>query len=121
MAECIHCGSETELFNSGVPVCLKCVDGQDASSKDQKSQPQFRTILTEQLAEASARAKEAEEAFKSLIAEIPSGIPYPDGGIRIQNASREVSVRRAQVTKARGQLNDYLSHGLVPDDLRKNR
>ena len=24
MAECVYCGSETELYDCGVPVCVKC-------------------------------------------------------------------------------------------------
>ena len=27
MAQCKFCGSETQLFDGGVPICLKCVAG----------------------------------------------------------------------------------------------
>ena len=28
MAKCIRCGSETQLYNGGIPVCISCVDTQ---------------------------------------------------------------------------------------------
>ena len=29
MAECVRCGAETELVESGLPVCLNCIDAGD--------------------------------------------------------------------------------------------
>ena len=121
MAECIHCGSETELFNNGVPVCVKCVNEREAHCKNRLSEQQVHTLLTVQLDEASARLEEAASAFRAVISEIPSGVPHPDGSQRVQNASREVSDARHQVMKAQNRLNDYLSRGVVPDDLTHNK
>jgi hypothetical protein len=121
MAKCIHCGSETELFNNGVPVCVKCVNQREANSGNRISERQVHTILAEQLAEASARLKEAESAFTVVISEIPSGMPHPDGSQRVQNASREVSDARRQVMEAQYRLNGYLSRGSVPDDLTQSK
>ena len=120
MAKCIHCGSETELFDNGVPVCVKCANEREGNSKSRTPERQVRTVLTEQLAEASARARQAAETFTAVISAIPSATPHPDGAQRIQNASREVSISRAQMTKAQRRLNDYLSQGVVPDDLKQS-
>lgn len=121
MAKCIHCGSETQLFDRGVPACVKCVNEREANSKNWNSERQVHAILTEQLAEAAARVKEAESAFHAVISEIPSAVPHPDGSQRIQNASREVSDARCQAMKAQNRLNNYLSHGVVPDDLNERK
>ena len=120
MAKCIHCGSETELFNSGVPVCVKCVNEREPNFKNRLSERQVHTALTEQLTEASARLKEAESAFTAVISDIPNGIPDPDGSQRVRNASREVSISRGEVMKAQNSLNDYLSRGVVPDNLKQS-
>jgi hypothetical protein len=121
MAKCVRCGSETELFDSGIPVCVQCANEREANSKNRKPERHVRTVLTEQLAEASDRAKEAAEAFAAVISAIPSATPHPDGAQRIQNASREVSISRAQMMTAQSRLNDYLSRGVVPDDLKQSR
>ncbi len=121
MAKCIHCGSETELFNNGVPVCVKCVNEREANPKNRLSEKQVHTVLTEQLADASARLKEASSAFTAVIAEIPSGVPHPDGSQRVQNASGELSNARRRVMDAQNRLNDYLSQGVVPDDLKQKQ
>jgi hypothetical protein len=29
MEKCVHCGSETELYKAGVPICVKCAEALD--------------------------------------------------------------------------------------------
>lgn len=52
------------------------------------------------------------------MAEIPSGLPQPDGSLRIQNASRALHSARGEVMKAHSRLNDFLTHKIVPEDLK---
>ena len=33
MAKCVYCGAETQLYSSGVPVCLACAEDPDAGRK----------------------------------------------------------------------------------------
>jgi hypothetical protein len=33
MAQCRFCGSETQLFDGGVPICLKCVAAPEKPKK----------------------------------------------------------------------------------------
>ena len=33
MAKCTHCGSETELYSSGVPICVTCSHDRDSKRK----------------------------------------------------------------------------------------
>ena len=33
MAKCAYCGSETELFHGGVPICVKCSEEHEAKRK----------------------------------------------------------------------------------------
>lgn len=35
MARCKYCGSETQLYDNGVPVCIKCLDEEAERRKSQ--------------------------------------------------------------------------------------
>jgi len=41
MAECTYCGSETELYSNGAPICLKCSDEWDGKRKPDDGSPSF--------------------------------------------------------------------------------
>jgi hypothetical protein len=77
------------------------------------------SILHRDLEVATERASAATAAFDSVTSEIPSGIPHPDGTQRIHNASREISQARVGLMIAHNRLNDFLSRGVVPDDLKQ--
>jgi hypothetical protein len=87
MAECAYCKTETDLYDGGVPICLEC----DTKRKPPGIERDVRTILTQDVTEATARAHAASEAFSAIMADVPSGLPHPDGTQRIHDASREVS------------------------------
>ena len=68
--------------------------------------------LMQELAEASELARRASDSFGAVLADIPSGLPYPDSTNRIQNASREL--RRARERLLQAQI---LLHNLVMDEI----
>ena len=119
MADCAYCGAETQLYNSGVPICVICSDARESKRKPPTSEHQVVNILDQDLQAAMERAKAAAEAFAAATREIPSGIPHPDGTQRIHNASREISQARVGLMIAHNRLNDYLARGVVPDDLKQ--
>jgi hypothetical protein len=41
MAKCTYCGSETELFDGGVPICLKCSEQRETKRKPDDGYPSF--------------------------------------------------------------------------------
>ena len=47
MAKCAYCGSETELFNNGVAVCLKCSDDHEGKSKPPQTELALPPGLTQ--------------------------------------------------------------------------
>src|SRR6266404_997113 len=49
---------------------------------------------------------------------VPSGLQHPDGAQRIKNASNKLSLARKEMATAHNRLNDYLSRGIVPEDLK---
>ena len=41
MAKCSYCGSETELYSGGVPICVKCSNERDSKRKPDDKYPSF--------------------------------------------------------------------------------
>jgi exonuclease VII small subunit len=113
MAECARCKAQTKLYENGVPICLDC------SSHVQDTEPEIRTILKEELAKAMESALKASETFFAVMTDIPSGIPHPDGVQRIHNASHNLSLARGKMAAAHSRLNEYLTRGIVPKDLKR--
>jgi hypothetical protein len=114
MAQCAFCKAETEMYDRGAPICIECSREREAAAARQA-----RTALIEGLTEATARVKAASESFQSVMSEMPSGVPHPDGVQRIHNASRELTAARKEMMTAHSRLNDFLSRGIVPADLKK--
>jgi hypothetical protein len=114
MAQCAFCKAETELYDGGAPICIEC-----SRERERAVARQARTALIEGLAQATARAKAASAAFQSVMGEMPSGAPHPDGVQRIHNVSHELSAARKEMMTAHSRLNDFLSRGIVPEDLKR--
>ena len=113
MAECAYCKKETELYVGLIPICVACADLSDVKRA-------ARATLFHDLQEATKRADSASEMFVAVTGNIPSGIAHPDGVQRIQDASRELTAARKELTKAHDRLNDFLNTGIVPEDLKRS-
>jgi len=116
MAQCAYCTAETFLYLSGVPICIKCVDRHEAKPSDE----QVRRLLTEQRIVATVRTNAALREFNDVMGQLPTGLPHPDGTQHIQNASRKLIAARKEMGRADKRLNDYLSRGIVPEDLKRS-
>ena len=92
MAHCIYCKAETELHNSGRPICIPC---------DQKT-----AALIQDLADATMQVDAASDEFQSVLTEIPSGMPRPDGVQRIRNVSDRLRAARQVMWNAQDRLNE---------------
>jgi hypothetical protein len=76
--------------------------------------------LLQDLLGATAHTREAARLFDETIGQFPSGLPHPDGVQRIKNASNKLSLARKEMGTAHNRLNDYLSRGIVPVDLKRS-
>jgi hypothetical protein len=59
-----------------------------------------------------------DKEFQTMINQVPSAIPHPDGSLRIQQAS---AIRQAALRQYREELKrftDFVVSGQIPDDLR---
>ena len=117
MALCAYCKAET----GDVPICLECSDARQAKLKLPASEQVGRLLIQESV-EATSRANAALRAFNDVLNLFPSGLPNPNGTQRVQNASRKLIAARKEMGRAHRRLNDFMSRGVVPEDLkRRNR
>ena len=118
MAPCACCGAETELYENGVPICLRCSDERQAKRKPPATEQQVRSTLLQDVLELTARVEEATRQFNAAM-QIPSGLPHPDGVQRIKNASSKLSIARNELMKAHTRLEEHIDRGIVPEDLKR--
>ena len=76
MAKCVYCGSETELYDGGAPICLNCSEAREVKRKPPNT-GQIRTTLVGRIVEATARVSVANQKFSEAIGQFPSGLPHP--------------------------------------------
>ena len=119
MARCAYCKTETFLYDGGVLICLECADKREVKRKPPKIERHVRTTLLQDFFETTERAHVASDAFDAIVADVPSGLPHPDGTQRIHNASRILSVARQEMMRAHERLHDFLTRGIIPEDLKK--
>ena len=72
MARCSFCKLVTELYDSGVPICVKGSDSGASKRKPPTSEHQVLNVLREDLESAKERVTAANEAFEAITSEIPS-------------------------------------------------
>lgn len=72
----------------------------------------------DQACEAYAKAK---QNFWHISADVPTGLPHPEGRQRIENASRAQTVAMVAYTRALRRFNEFLLNGTVPEDLKNTR
>jgi len=120
MAVCRLCKAETEPYDSGVSVCVRCLEAQGTKRNPPASEREVLNVLKQDLQAATERSKAATAAFDAVTNDVPSGIPHPDGIRRIHNASRQVTIARMEMLRAHHRLNDFLNAGVVPEDLKRS-
>ena len=118
MAVCAFCRTETELYDSGVPICSRCCEARETARKLSTASNAVREILIQEVLETTAKKGEAFINFQSVMDQFPSGLPHPDGVQLIKNASHELAIARKEMALAYSRLNDYLNTGIAPENLK---
>ena len=83
------------------------------------SEKEFLIVLIQDVVTALTLRNEAQEAFNKAIGQFPGGLPHPDGSQRIKNTSSQLSSAQKRLATAHNRLDDFLSRGIVPVDLRQ--
>lgn len=68
------------------------------------------------LVEANERYAQAEKAFTDIVSNVPSGIPSPDGTLRIRQISEERRTASEAYRKASERYSDFVLRGIIPQD-----
>ena len=118
MAVCAYCKAETELYDSGVPICVSCSEARETTLNSATATSPVREILVQEVLEATAKKGEAFLKFKSVMDQFPSGLPQSDKLEQIKNASHELAIARKEMRRAYNRLNDYLDTGIAPENLK---
>jgi hypothetical protein len=103
-------------LDRGLPVCLDCANRLRAKQKPSAAEDRL-AVLQRELKEATARAHQATDAFHTIMGDIPSLVPPPDGTQRINNVYRELSQARREMMRAHSRLTHFLDNGTIPEDL----
>lgn len=119
MAQCAYCKAETELYENGTPICVVCAGAKAVNPRPSSAESQIRLNLLREIRQATDRVNAASESFSMIIKDIPGDVPHLDGALRIAQASRELSTAREEMMRAHRRLNDFLSHGAIPEDLKR--
>ena len=118
MPQCIVCKLETFVQVGGVPICLICLENPPVDQP--RTEREIRAVLVRRIIDATVQANAASSSFSEVTSQFPSGLPHPDGIQRIKNASNALFIARKEMATAHNRLNDFLSRGIVPEDLRRS-
>jgi len=113
MDKCVQCGAQTQLYDGGVPVCLKC-----AGEREGKQQPVPKPKPPQSelnLASVNARLTAARAEYRKALAfqtEISNlrdalGPANPDGAQALRNANIELSSASRKYEDA---LRDFMNY-----------
>ena len=69
--------------------------------------------LLDELGRAQLEHAAAKESFDAIIKQTPSGLPHPDGALRIQQAGREYRRSVELYTRALKLYTDFILHGVA--------
>jgi hypothetical protein len=118
MPQCIVCKTETFVQVGGVPICVMCLKNPPVGQP--RTEREIRAALVRRIIDATVQAQAASNSFSEVTNQIPSGLPHSDGIQRIKNASHALFIACKEMAAAHNRLNDFLSRGIVPEDLSRS-
>jgi hypothetical protein len=113
---CVFCESEADLAIDGIPLCEECSGKPESKIRTPKTVREIRAALQREILESTARADAASKELIAIMGDIPSGLPQPDGSVRIQNAAHALAAARKAMMQAHSRLNDFADRGVFPED-----
>ncbi len=102
MPKCFKCGADTILFENGVAICVKCSDEGDKRPDSPEKDQRIRSVLLQDLLETSYLAQSASVESETRAA-----------------GRRSLDSAQTAMAHAHSRLNNYLSRGIVPEDLKQ--
>jgi hypothetical protein len=78
---------------------------------------EIETILRDEVGRARRAYQQAHLDFNSVTADIPSGLPAPDGTERIRNAGHAYRSTMNVYSDALREFNNFITDGVIPERL----
>lgn len=116
MAKCATCQSETGLYMSGSPICMRCA-GLCGLRRKAQSMATTEGMLRQQLTSATERQSEAARRFDEVMDQFSSDQSRPESIRQIKDAAEVLSAAREATAAARNRFDAYLSKRTLPDHL----
>jgi hypothetical protein len=82
-------------------------------------QSEVGDVLKENLEAARLAVRSAATEFRAIIADIPSGLPNPDGNLRIHHAGATCESALETYRVALEEFNDHFAYGAIPDRFKR--
>jgi hypothetical protein len=76
-------------------------------------------ILRKELEEARESHRLAKEAFDSVVRNLSTGLPPPDGSLNIRQAGMQERLALTADMLALGRFSEFIMTGKMPEELRK--
>ena len=76
-------------------------------------------ILRDEVNRARTAYENAHTEFKAITTDIPSGIPAPDGALRIRNAGAKYRDTMEEYNQALDEFNVFIKNGTIPERLKE--
>jgi hypothetical protein len=82
------------------------------------SRRDIEVILFDEVERRKSALVGAQKDFTEFSGDIPSGLPHPDGVLRIRNAGSRQSAALKAYSQALLEFNKFIVHGEVPERLK---
>lgn len=120
MATCFHCKTEeTQLYENGVPICLRCANSPPIKHKPPATDRDIGAELLQNMLRAVSLNEEAANEFDHAVSQTRTGAQHQDGAQQIKDASSKLSQTREEMMAAHTRLNNFIEHGIVPEDMKR--
>ena len=86
-----------------------------------RDQSEVGDALKENLEAARLTFRSAASEFRAIVADTPSGLPIPDGTLRIRHAGVVCESALETYRVALKEFNDYFAYGAIPDRFKRSK
>jgi hypothetical protein len=120
VGKCAYCDAEPDPHDGSVPLCAE--NATKSEKQVTKRRPtvskSIQNILTDQIIKATSCVTEANQRFLEVVGQVPGDLTHEDGVQLIRNASRELLIAHEEMITAHKRLDNFIKHGIVPEDLK---
>lgn len=84
-----------------------------------RTREEIEHVLFDDLDRTKIAHEKTRKAFNAVLADIPSGVPAPDGTLRITNAAKANTLAMNAYARALREFNKFIIDGAIPARLKE--